>query len=108
VDYKWYSLGNFLVSPPGHFQPGNNFLGGKSFITVLCNGSFLKISPASSFLYDVGLLVSLKGLCHEMNIFLLLYKVNLVLSVYALVVFKILFVKKIKCQVFTCFFENTY
>ncbi len=39
------------------------------------------------------------------------YKVKSVLSVYALVVFKVLFVfiaKKIKCQVFTCFFENTY
>jgi hypothetical protein len=38
------------------------------------------------------------------------YKVKSVLSVYELVVFKILFVfiaKKIKCQVFTCFFENT-
>ncbi len=40
------------------------------------------------------------------------YEVKSVLSVYALmVVFKVLIVfiaKKIKCQVFTCFFENTY
>ncbi len=42
--------------------------------------------------------------------FLMAYKVKSVLSVYALVVFKVLFVfiaKKIKCQAFTCFFENT-
>jgi len=40
----------------------------------------------------------------------MVYKVKSVLSVYAQVVIKILFVfidKKIKCQVFTCFFENT-
>jgi hypothetical protein len=46
-----------------------------------------------------------------MNIFLMAYKVRSVLSVYALVVFKILFVflaKKIKYQVFTCFFENIF
>jgi hypothetical protein len=44
-----------------------------------------------------------------MNIFFA-YEAKLVLFVCELVVFKFVFVfnaKKIKCQVFTCFFENT-
>ncbi len=42
-----------------------------------------------------------------MNIFLMAYKVESVLSVYALEKFFVLSAKEIKCQVFTCFFENT-
>ncbi len=55
--------------------------------------------------------LGLQGLCHEITIFLMAYQVKSVLSVYALVVFKNFFVfiaKKIKFQVFTAFFENTY
>jgi hypothetical protein len=54
--------------------------------------------------------VSLQGTVTRDEYFFMAYKIKSVLCVYALVVFKILYVfiaKKIKCQVFTCFFENT-
>jgi hypothetical protein len=54
---------------------------------------------------------SVKGLCHEMNIFLKPYKKYMVLSLHALIVFiTICFLVdiKIKLEVLACSFEITY
>ncbi len=58
-----------------------------------------------------GRTVPLKGLCHEMNIFLKAYNNKWVLFVQALMVFRnfcFLVDEKIKLNDLACFFELTY
>jgi hypothetical protein len=56
-------------------------------------------------------MLTLKGLCHEMNNFFKVLKIKSVFSVYAPMVFKFfccLVTEQLKDKVLACFYEKTY
>jgi hypothetical protein len=90
-------------------DPDRDFLGSCSSFSFLdlrinFNSDSGRYSIAARIFYVLCMLC-LKGLCHEMNIFLKAYNNKYVLSLHAMIVFTIIFFsvdKKIKVKVLAC------
>jgi hypothetical protein len=81
------------------------------FMNASVSDFFIKDFPDTCKLFWEKLLM-FKVLCHEINNFLKVLKIKLVLSVYMAIVFKffsclVIVMEKTKVKVLACFYENT-
>ncbi len=70
------------------------------------NGCQMRRKNCGKLVYEVGRCMTLKGLCHQLNIFLKSYKIKSVLSFFTFLACLVL--EKNQFEGFSCFSENAY